>query len=106
LVVQLVEHRVPEGRLILLLDDTLVNKSGRKVDGVGYFHDAVTSTDVAHKVTARPRRLGRPLLAVLALLAALALGSSGIMALTLRDGPIIGTLIGGTEAGPRAARLP
>jgi hypothetical protein len=52
LVVQLVEHWAPEGRLVLLLDDTLVNKSGRKVDGAGYFHDAVTSTAVAHKVTA------------------------------------------------------
>jgi hypothetical protein len=52
LVVQLVEQGAPEGRLALLLDDTLVNKSGRKVDGAGYFHDAVTSTAVAHKVTA------------------------------------------------------
>ena len=52
LVVQLVEHWAPAGRLVLLLDDTLVNKSGRKVDGAGYFHDAVTSTAVAHKVTA------------------------------------------------------
>ena len=52
LVVQLVEHWVPEGRLALLLDDTLVNKSGRKVDGAGFFHDAVTSTAVAHKVSA------------------------------------------------------
>lgn len=52
LVIQLVEHWASEGRLILLLDDTLVNKSGRKVDGAGYFHDAVTSTAVAHKVTA------------------------------------------------------
>jgi hypothetical protein len=52
LVVHLVEHWAPEGRLTLLLDDTLVNKSGRKVDGAGYFHDAVTSDAVAHKVTA------------------------------------------------------
>jgi DDE superfamily endonuclease len=52
LVVHLVEHWVPEARLTLLLDDTLVNKSGRKVDGAGFFHDAVTSTAVAHKVTA------------------------------------------------------
>lgn len=52
LVVQLVERWAPAGRLVLLLDDTLVNKSGRKVDGAGYFHDAVTSTAVAHKVTA------------------------------------------------------
>ena len=52
LVVQLVERWAPAGRLVLLLDDTLVNKRGRKVDGAGYFHDAVTSTAVAHKVTA------------------------------------------------------
>jgi len=52
LVVHLVERWAPEGRLVLLLDDTLVNKRGRKVDGAGYFHDAVTSTAVAHKVTA------------------------------------------------------
>ena len=52
LVVQLVEHWAPAGRLVLLLDDSLVNKSGRKVDGAGYFHDAVTSTAVAHKVSA------------------------------------------------------
>jgi DDE superfamily endonuclease len=52
LVVHLVERWAPEGRLVLLLDDTLVNKSGRKVDGAGFFHDAVTSTAVAHKVTA------------------------------------------------------
>jgi hypothetical protein len=52
LVVQLAEHWAPGGRLVLLLDDTLVNKSGRQVDGAGYFHDAVTSTAVAHKVTA------------------------------------------------------
>jgi hypothetical protein len=52
LVVHLVEHWAPAGRLILLLDDTLVNKSGRQVDGAGYFHDAVTSTAVAHKVSA------------------------------------------------------
>ncbi len=29
-----------------------------------------------------------------------------MIVLTVRDGPIIGTLIGGTEAGPRATRLP
>jgi hypothetical protein len=52
LVVHLVEHWVPDGLLTLLLDDTLVNKSGRKVDGAGFFHDAVTSTAVAHKVSA------------------------------------------------------
>ena len=52
LVVHLVERWAPEGRLVLLLDDTLVNKSGRRVDGAGYFHDAVTSDAVAHKVSA------------------------------------------------------
>ena len=52
LVVQLVEHWAPNGRLVLLVDDTLVNKSGRQVDGAGFFHDAVISTAVAHKVTA------------------------------------------------------
>jgi hypothetical protein len=36
----------------LLLDGTLINRSGRKVDGAGFFHGAVTSTAVAHKVTA------------------------------------------------------
>jgi hypothetical protein len=38
--------------LTLLVDDTLVNKSGRKVDGAGFFHDAVASTAVAHTVSA------------------------------------------------------
>lgn len=52
LVVHLVERWAPKSQLTLLLDDSLVNKSGRKVDGAGYFHDAVTSTAVAHKVTA------------------------------------------------------
>lgn len=52
LVVHLVQHWVAGDLLTLLLDDTLVNKSGRKVDGAGFFHDAVTSTAVAHKVTA------------------------------------------------------
>jgi hypothetical protein len=50
--VELVERWAPAGRLVLLLDDSLVNKSGRKVDGAGYFHDAATSTAVAHKVSA------------------------------------------------------
>jgi hypothetical protein len=52
LVVQLVERWAPDGQLTLLLDDTLVNKSGRKVNGAGLFHDAVTSTAVAHTVNA------------------------------------------------------
>ncbi len=38
LVVHLVERWASESRLTLLLDDSLVNKSGRKVDGAGYFH--------------------------------------------------------------------
>ena len=52
LVVHLVQHWVPGPLLTLLLDDTLINKSGRKVNGAGFFHDAVTSSAVAHKVTA------------------------------------------------------
>ena len=52
LVVHLVEHWVPEGLLAMLLDDTVVNKCGRKVDGAGFFHDPITSTAVAAKVTA------------------------------------------------------
>ncbi len=52
LVVHLIAHLVADSLLTLLLDDTLVNKSGREVDGAGFFHDAVTSTAVAHKVTA------------------------------------------------------
>jgi DDE superfamily endonuclease len=52
LVVHLVQHWVEGKQVILLLDDTLVNKSGRKVDGAGYFHDPVTSTAVARKVSA------------------------------------------------------
>jgi hypothetical protein len=52
LVVRLVEHWVPDGVLTLLVDDTLVNKSGRKVDGASFFHDAVASTAVAHTVSA------------------------------------------------------
>ncbi|HEX6448674.1 MAG TPA: transposase [Trebonia sp.] len=52
LVVHLVRHWVPGSLLTLLLDDTLINKSGRQVAGAGFFHDAVTSTAVAHKVTA------------------------------------------------------
>ena len=52
LVVLLVQHWVPSGVVTALLDDTLVNKSGRKVDGAGWFRDPVTSTVVAHKVSA------------------------------------------------------
>jgi hypothetical protein len=52
LVVYLVRHLVPDGLLTLLADDTLINKSGREVDGAGFFHDPVTSTAVAAKVTA------------------------------------------------------
>jgi hypothetical protein len=52
LLVHLVQHWAPEGRITVLLDDSLVNKSGRNVDGAGYFHDPVTSTAVAHKVSA------------------------------------------------------
>lgn len=53
LLTHLVAHLVPDDdRLTLLLDDTLVHKSGRQVDGAGFFHDPVTSTAVAHKVSA------------------------------------------------------
>ncbi len=48
----LVEHRAPARQLTFLLDDTLVNKSGRMVDGAASFHDAATSPAVAHQVTA------------------------------------------------------
>jgi hypothetical protein len=58
LVVHLVERWAPDGLLTLLLDDTLVNKSGRQVDGAGFFHDAVASTAVAHTVSARSSRAG------------------------------------------------
>jgi hypothetical protein len=45
-----------KSRLTLLLDDTLVNKSERQVEGAGFFHDAVASTAVAHTVSANPQR--------------------------------------------------
>jgi hypothetical protein len=40
----LVTHVAQEGRLALDLDDTLFHKSGRKVDGTGWWRDAVRST--------------------------------------------------------------
>jgi hypothetical protein len=52
LAIHLVRHWMAGEQVVLLLDDTLVNKSGRKIDGAGLFHDLVTSTAVAHKVSA------------------------------------------------------
>jgi hypothetical protein len=40
----LVERWAPTGRLVVLLDDTLMHKTGRKVAGAGWFRDAVRST--------------------------------------------------------------
>lgn len=40
----LVESFHPEGRVPLVLDDTLYHRSGRKVDGAGWWRDAVRST--------------------------------------------------------------
>jgi hypothetical protein len=37
----MVEQLAPAGRLVLLVDDTLVRKSGRKINGVGIFRDVV-----------------------------------------------------------------
>lgn len=48
----LVQHWVPDDRLTLLLDDTLVNKTGRKVEGVGLFFDSVASTALGRTVAA------------------------------------------------------
>jgi hypothetical protein len=44
LVLHLVVKLVPEGTVLLDLDDTLHHKSGRKVEGAGIFRDAVRST--------------------------------------------------------------
>ncbi|MGH7881511.1 MAG: hypothetical protein ACREN8_01180 [Candidatus Dormibacteraceae bacterium] len=40
----LVDHWMPSGEIELVLDDTLIHKTGRKVDGAGIFRDAVRST--------------------------------------------------------------
>lgn len=39
-----VTSRCPEGRVELIVDDTLAHKTGRKVNGAGRFRDAVRST--------------------------------------------------------------
>lgn len=44
LALKLVTKLVPEGTVLLDLDDTLFHKSGRKVEGAGIFRDAVRST--------------------------------------------------------------
>jgi hypothetical protein len=48
----MVEQLAPAGRLVLLVDDTLVRKSGRKINGVGIFRDAVGSALSTKLVTA------------------------------------------------------
>ncbi len=48
----LVAHWVPPGRVTLVRDDTLMKKSGRRIEGAGMYRDAVHSTR-AHVVTAR-----------------------------------------------------
>ncbi len=47
-----VTQLAPEGRLVLLVDDTLVRKSGRKIDGVGIFRDVVAGAFSTRMVTA------------------------------------------------------
>ncbi len=39
-----VEHLGPDGPIVCLLDDTLVHRPGRKVEGAGSYRDAVRST--------------------------------------------------------------
>jgi len=48
----LVDRWAPEGPITLLLDDTLMLKTGRHVSGSGMYRDAVRSTRI-HAVTAR-----------------------------------------------------
>lgn len=40
----LIRHFAPDGRIDLLLDDTLFHRRGRHIDGAGVFRDAVRST--------------------------------------------------------------
>lgn len=47
----LVAHWAPDGTLTVVLDDTLIKKTGRKIVGAGYFRDAVHST-ATYTVTA------------------------------------------------------
>ena len=42
--VQLVTNLNPRGELHLIVDSTLLHKSGRRVFAIGWFHDAVAST--------------------------------------------------------------
>lgn len=48
----LVTHWVPQARVTLVCDDTLMKKSGRQIEGTGMYRDAVHSSH-AHVVTAR-----------------------------------------------------
>jgi hypothetical protein len=48
----MVEQLAPTGRLVLLVDDTLVRKSGRKINGVGIFRDVVGNALSTKLVTA------------------------------------------------------
>ena len=38
------EHLGPEGAVVCLIDDTLLHRGGRKVEGAGSYRDAVRST--------------------------------------------------------------
>ncbi|EQD33154.1 transposase, IS4, partial [mine drainage metagenome] len=40
----LIRRFAPEGRIDLLLDDTLFHRRGRKIEGAGVFRDAVRSS--------------------------------------------------------------
>jgi hypothetical protein len=40
-----VEAVAPEGPLYLVVDDTLLHKQGKNVYGLGWFYDAVASTE-------------------------------------------------------------
>jgi len=47
-----VAQLAPEGRLVLIVDDTLMGKSGRKIEGVGIFRDVVAGALSTKLVTA------------------------------------------------------
>jgi len=53
LIIGVVGQVAPDGRLVLLVDDTLVRKTGPKIDGVGLFRDMVRSALSSKLVTAR-----------------------------------------------------
>ncbi|MHB1527292.1 MAG: IS701 family transposase [Candidatus Dormibacteria bacterium] len=63
LLLHLVARWVPEGHLTLVLDDTLMKKSGSKINGAGNFRDAVHSTHARPVLTLRvvPPWGGEPL---------------------------------------------